>query len=163
MTDMLVKLYALPPLEPALQAPREAGVTIRRALAPEKGAVLRWVGEHFSPGWVSETDVSFARLPISCFIAVKDRQILGFGVYDATARGFFGPTGVDETQRGLGLGKALLLACLHDMLNVGYGYAAIGGVGPAGFYTKACGAQIIEDSTPGMYAGMVYTSGEDED
>ena len=155
MTDMLVKLYALPPLEPALQASSAAGVTIRRAIAPEKGEVLKWVGEHFSTYWVSEVDVSFARLPISCFLAVKEGKLLGFGVYDATARGFFGPTGVDEAQRGMGLGGALLLACLHDMRTAGYGYAAIGGVGPAEFYTKVCGAQIIEDSTPGVYAGML--------
>lgn len=155
MTDMLVKLYALPPLEPALQASAAAGVTIRRALAPEKQDILSWIGARFYNRWVSEVDVSFARLPISCFIAVKDGALLGFGVYDATARGFFGPTGVDETQRGAGVGKALLLACLHDMLNVGYGYAAIGGVGPAEFYTKVSGAQIIEDSTPGMYAGLL--------
>lgn len=155
MTDMLVKLYALPPLEPALQASREAGVVVRRALAPEKSDILDWVSAHFYKRWASEVDVSFARVPISCFIAVKDGQMLGFGVYDATARGFFGPTGVSEESRGLGLGKALLLACLHDMLNVGYGYAAIGGVGPAEFYTKASGATIIEDSTPGIYKGMI--------
>ena len=155
MTDMLVRLYALPPLEPSLEAPRAAGVEIRRAIAPEKGVVLQWVGDHFSRPWVSEVDVSFARLPISCFLAVRQGEMLGFGVYDATARGFFGPTGVAETSRGLGLGKALLLACLHDMRTVGYGYAAIGGVGPADFYAKASGATIIEDSTPGVYAGML--------
>ncbi len=155
MTDMLVKLYALPPLEPALMVSREAGVDIRRALAPEKQDVLSWVGEHFSRRWVSEVDVSFARLPISCFLAVEKGVLLGFGVYDATARGFFGPTGVDENKRGAGVGKSLLLACLHDMKNVGYGYAAIGGVGPAEFYTKVSGAVLIPDSTPGVYGGMI--------
>lgn len=163
MADMLVKLYALPPLEPALAVTRAAGYTVRRALAPEKGAVLAWIASHFSSGWVSETDVSFARQPISCFIAVRDGQLYGFGVYDATARGFFGPTGVDEAARGAGLGKALLLACLHDMLNVGYGYAAIGGVGPAEFYSKASGAVLIPDSSPGMYGGMLDTSGDESE
>lgn len=155
MTDMLVKLYDLPPLEPALAVSRAAGAEIRRALAPEKQDVLEWVGRHFSKHWVSEVDVSFARLPISCYLAVAGGTLLGFGVYDATARGFFGPTGVDETRRGAGLGKSLLLACLHDMRNVGYGYAAIGGVGPAEFYAKACGAVAIPNSTPGVYGGMI--------
>lgn len=155
MTDMLVKLYDLPPLEPALAISRAAGAEIRRALAPEKQDVLGWVGQHFSKRWVSEVDVSFARLPISCFLAVENNVLLGFGVYDTTARGFFGPTGVDEARRGAGLGKSLLLACLHDMRGVGYGYAAIGGVGPADFYAKACGAVIIPDSTPGVYKDMI--------
>lgn len=155
MTDMLVKLYDLPPLEPALAISRAAGAEIRRALAPEKQDVLGWVGQHFSKRWVSEVDVSFARLPISCFLAVENNVLLGFGVYDTTARGFFGPTGVDEARRGAGLGKSLLLACLHDMRSVGYGYATIGGVGPADFYAKACGAVIIPDSTPGVYKDMI--------
>lgn len=155
MTDMLVKLYALPPLEPALAVSHEASVEVRRALAPEKQDVLTWVGKNFSRRWVSEVDVSFARLPISCFLAVESGVLLGFGVYDATARGFFGPTGVDQAKRGAGLGAALLLACLHDMRAVGYGYAAIGGVGPAEFYTKVCGAVTIPDSTPGVYGGMI--------
>jgi hypothetical protein len=33
----------------------------------------------------------------------------------------------------------------------GYGYAIIGGVGPAEFYHKAVGATEIPGSTPGMW------------
>lgn len=35
MADMLVKLYELPPLEPALTEQRAKGVLIRRGIAPE--------------------------------------------------------------------------------------------------------------------------------
>jgi hypothetical protein len=56
MTDMLVKLYALPDLAPALADPRMAGVTIRRALTPEKHVVVEWVRATFdSPGWAGLT------------------------------------------------------------------------------------------------------------
>ena len=64
--------------------------------------------------------------PISCFVAVQNQQIIGFACYDATALGFFGPTGVIEESRGKGVGKALLLACMLDMKLKGYGYAIIG-------------------------------------
>ena len=37
------------------------------------------------------------------------------------------------------------------MKDMGYAYAIIGGVGPAAFYTKVCGAKIIENSDPGVY------------
>jgi hypothetical protein len=37
----------------------------------------------------------------------------------------------------------------------GYGYAAIGGVGPIEFYEKAVGATVIPDSTPGVYSGLL--------
>jgi predicted N-acetyltransferase YhbS len=70
-------------------------------------------------------------------------------------KGFFGPTGVDAHQRGRGIGKALLVACLQAMRHEGYGYAIIGGVGPAEFYSKAVGATLIEGSAPGIYKGML--------
>lgn len=155
MTDMLVKLYALPPLQPALDTLHTHGVTLRRAIAPEKHLILAWIGQHFSPYWVSEADAAFSRQPASIFIAQQDNTLLGFACYDVTARGFFGPTGVSEAARGKGVGAALLLAALHDMLAQGYGYAAIGGVGPAEFYSKVAGAVLIPDSTPAMYAGML--------
>jgi GNAT superfamily N-acetyltransferase len=147
MTDMLVKLYDLPVHNPH--------PLIRRGISPEKHIVLGWVQEHFSDYWRSECDVAFHRDPVSCFLAVQDGLLLGFACYDTTRRGFFGPTGVVDVARGRGLGKALLLACLHDMDAQGYGYAIIGGVGPIDFYAGAVGATVIENSTPGVYAGML--------
>ncbi len=155
MTDMLAKLYALPLLEPVIAAQAEQGITLRRALAPEKHHVLAWIQQHFSMYWVSECDVTFSRHPVSCFIATEGGQMIGFAAYDATRRGFFGPTGVSEAARGRGTGKALFLACLHDMWTQGYGYAAIGGVGPVEFYEKVVGAFVIPDSTPGVYGDML--------
>lgn len=155
MTDMLVKLYALPPLQPEIAAQTAQGIVLRRAIVPEKHFVLKFVRQHFSEFWVSECDVAFSRLPVTCFIAIENGEMIGFGCYDTTTRGFFGPTGVSEATRGRGTGKALLLICLHDMLAQGYGYAIIGGVGPAEFYTKTCGATLIPDSSPGVYAGLL--------
>jgi GNAT superfamily N-acetyltransferase len=156
MPDMLVKLYELPPLQPALDVIHSHGVTLRRAIAPEKHLVLAWIGQHFSPYWVSEADAAFSRQPASIFVAQQGNTLLGFACYDVTARGFFGPTGVGEAARGKGVGAALLLAALHDMYAQGYGYGIIGGVGPAEFYTKVSGAVIIPDSTPSVYAGMLH-------
>ena len=155
MPDMLVKLYKLPPLEPVLQAQRDRGIQIRRALAPEKHLVLAWITQYFWVSWASECEVTFGHLPIGTYIAVEKGVMLGFACYDATARGFFGPTGVNDAARGRGVGGALLLAALHDMYVQGYGYGIIGGVGPAEFYTKVVGATLIEDSVPGIYGGLM--------
>jgi hypothetical protein len=155
MPDMLVKLYELPDLEPIIKEQAEGGIMIRRALGPEKHIVTAWVEEHFSLFWRSECEVSFSRQPVTCFVAVENEFLVGFGCYDTTRKGFFGPTGVNEAMRGRGVGKALLLACLHSMWIEGYGYAIIGGVGPADFYAKAVGATLIEDSKPGVYRGML--------
>ena len=155
MSDMLVKLYMLPELEPVVAQQQAQGIDIRRALAPEKHVVIEWIKRTFGAGWGSECDVAYARQPIACFVAIYQEKPIGFACYDATCRGFFGPTGVGEEGRGKGTGKALLLACLHAMRNEGYGYAIIGGIGPAEFYAKCVGATLIEDSTPGMYRGML--------
>ena len=155
MPDMLVKLYELPALDEVLALQHANGNTIRRALVLEKQLVIEWVRKHFSPGWGNECDVAFSRQPVSCFIAVEGNQLLGFACYDATCLNFFGPTGVSESCRGRGVGKALLLACLHTMKGQGYAYAIIGWVGPTEFYHKIVGAVEIEGSSPGMYAGLL--------
>jgi GNAT superfamily N-acetyltransferase len=155
MPDMLVKLYELPQLGPLSAGISGEGVEIRRGLVPEKHLVLDWVGRTFGPGWASECEVAFTRQPPSCFIATENGACIGFGCYDATCKNFFGPTGVAEKARGRGIGKALLLACLHAMHAEGYAYAVIGGAGPVEFYARAVGATVIEGSKPGIYRWML--------
>ncbi len=159
MADMLVKLYGLPPLAPALEAQAGQGVLIKRALTPEKHLVIGWIRETFGDGWASECETSFGRHPVSCFVAVKDGRISGFACYNATFPDFFGPMGVAEAERGKGIGAALLLACLHALYAEGYQYAVIGGVGPREFYAKAVGAVEIAGSTPGGYRDMLKNRG----
>jgi GNAT superfamily N-acetyltransferase len=153
--DMLVKLYELDNTWDFLQKQKEKGILIRKPIGTEKSVVINRVKEKFGKGWASEAGVAIGNKPISCFIATKDNVLIGFACYDATALGFFGPTGVDEEFRGLGIGKALLMACLLDMKLRGYGYAIIGAVGPAEFYARAVGATIIPDSWPGIYDDLL--------
>jgi len=116
---------------------------------------FRWVRQTFGAAWASECEVAFSNHPVSCFIAVEDSKIIGFACYDATCKDFFGPEGVSEAARGRGIGKTLLLSCLHAMIAQGYAYAIIGGAGPVDFYAKTTGAVIIEGSVPGIYRGML--------
>jgi GNAT superfamily N-acetyltransferase len=153
--DMLVKLYDLPPSAAAFARLREQEIAVRRALAPEKHKVVAWVRENFSEGWASETEVAFARQPAACFIAVKAGRLAGFACHDATCRNFFGPTGVAPEARNGGVGTGLLFACLEAMREQGFGYAIIGGVGPAAYYAKTVGAMLIEGSEPGVYRGLL--------
>jgi hypothetical protein len=157
MPDMLVKLYELPPLQAALDAAARHGCSIRRARSLDKPATRAWVQSVF-PAWVVEVDAAFTRLPVTCFIAQREKTMLGFACYDATCANFFGPTGVAENERGRGIGRALLLAALHAQKEQGYAYAIIGGVGPAEYYAKAVGAALIEGSTPGIYGGQLPRS-----
>ncbi len=151
MSDMLVRLYALPERIECAHEP----YVVRRAAACDKSAVLRWISQTFSAPWASEADIAFSRQPISCFIALHQGKLQGFACYETTYRGYFGPAGVAETHRGLGLGTALLLACLRSMREMGYAYAIIGGVGPKEFYSKVVGAIEIADSTPAIYTSPI--------
>lgn len=155
MIDMLVRLYDLPETAATYEKVAAGGVTLRRARAFEKHTVAAFAKEHFSPKWVSEVEVAMSRQPIACFIATRDKEILGFACYDTTQRGFFGPTGVSESARGLGLGKALLFKSLEGLRDIGYAYAIIGGVGPKEFYAKTCGAIEIPGSDPGTYTDLL--------
>jgi GNAT superfamily N-acetyltransferase len=154
MHDMLVRLYALPGLDEALAACATRGVTVRRALAPEKPAVVAWVHAHFA-GSAAEVEAAFAQVPVTCFIAVRGDAMLGFACHDVTCRNFFGPEGVAAAERGRGVGRTLLLSALHAQRARGYAYAIIGGVGPAEFYARTVGAVAIAGSTPGIYAGRL--------
>ncbi len=155
MPDMLVPLLKLPPHESLIADLREQGIVVRRAFPFESTAIRAFIAKNFSTGWADEVEPCYARQPISLYIAVKEGKVIGFGAYEATRRNFFGPTGVLETERKNGIGKALLLACMAGLRDMGYAYAIIGGVGPAAFYEKAVGAALIPDSTPGIYTDML--------
>lgn len=152
---MLVRLYDLPDSSELYREVEAKGVILRRARAFEKHTVAEFARTHFSAKWVSEVEVSITRQPVACFIATRDKAILGFACYDTTMRGFFGPTGVAGEARGLGIGKALLMKALEALRETGHAYAFIGGVGPKEFYAKACGAIEIPGSDPGIYGDIL--------
>lgn len=155
MMDMLVRLYDLPDLEEEVRELNKRGILIRRPGAYERHLVADWVRRNFSPKWVSETKTAFARQPVSCLIATREKRIIGFACYDVTARGFLGPMGVGEEARKSGIGRVLLVSALRGLRELGHAYGIIGGVGPAEFYARTVGAVPIEGSSPGVYADIL--------
>jgi len=151
---MLVKLYELPE-DAGMAVPKDESVQIIRAMAPDKLRVVEWVREHSGISAAGECDVCFSHTPISCFVALRGADIVGYACYDATAPDFFGPTRVLDEEQGGGIGRALLLRSLAAMREEGYGYAIIGGVGPQEFYQKCAGAVLIPDSNPGIYRNFI--------
>ena len=153
--DYLVNLSLLRPDPALVERLEKAGITIRRALAPELELAIDWVRRTFGAGWSSETAVAISRQPPACFLATESGRLIGFSCHEAIARGFFGPTGVAKAARGKGIGHALLLASLLDLKSMGYAYAIIGDVGPSAFYERTVGATAIPNSEPGIYAGLL--------
>jgi ribosomal protein S18 acetylase RimI-like enzyme len=155
MIDMLVRLYDLHNSADLYSKIQSQGITLRRARAFEKHTVANFARQNFSEKWASEVEVAITRQPVSCWIATRNKEILGFSCYETTQRGFFGPTGVIEAARGNGLGKALLFKALESLRDMGYAYGIIGGVGPREFYEKNCGAIEIPGSDPGVYSDIL--------
>ena len=173
MTDMLVKLYALPAVTPLLPPLEQKGVEIRRPHPTEKYVLAEWVRDHFDQSWADGCKVALENKPVSCYIAVEKSQahvpsddpydlpdeiLVGFACYDVGNKGMFGPMGVKEDYRKRGIGIALLLACLHAMKEEGYAYAVIGWVASVDFYAHAAGATVIPDSEPGIFRGRLVGS-----
>ena len=162
MPDLLVNLLNLPPLEPAVLALEQKGVTIRRAQPFEITPVRAFVRQEFSTAWADEISVGFANKPVSVFIATAEGAAVGFAAYECTRRCFFGPTGVIERMRGTGIGKALLLASLVGLRDLGYVYGIIGRAGPIDFYKKFVDALVIPGSDPGIYTDLLRPNVEPE-
>ena len=130
-------------------------ILIRRANTFEMSRVSAFIETSFSRSWADENQAAFGRQPVTCFLAIEDGAVVGFAAYEATRRAFFGPTGVSSSHRGRGIGKALLIASLWGLADLGYAYGIIGSAGPVEFYQRAVGAILIPDSTPGIYTDML--------
>ncbi len=151
MPDLLVNLLNLPPQQPVA----DETVTIRRAQPFEITTIRQFIESNFSIAWADEISVGIANKPVTVFIATRNRAVIGFAGYECTRKAFFGPTGVNESERGHGIGRALLLAALYGLRELGYVYAIIGAAGPVEFYQQAVGATIIPDSEPGIYTDLL--------
>ena len=150
--DMIVGLYHLP------EEPELSGIRIKRAFVGEKEEILDFVRMHFQKNWAVEAEHAMMQEVPKCFIATEAGKVVGFCCFDSSARGFFGPIGVDPGMRGRKVGQALLLRALHAMREYGYAYAVIGWVGDAEwFYRKTVGAEFIKGGTPenSVYSNLI--------
>ena len=151
MPDLLVNLLKVPSLDQL----KDEGVNIRRAQPFEITPVREFIEKNFSVAWADEVSVGFANRPVTVVIATRHGRVIGFAGYECTRKAFFGPTGVVESERGSGIGTALLIASLWGLRELGYVYGIIGGAGPVEFYERAVGAIVIPDSQPGIYTDML--------
>ena len=154
MPDLLVNLLKLPALDPRIDQLSD-GIKIRRAQPFEISPVREFIKNNFSVAWADEISVGFANKPVTVFIAMRNHRVVGFAGYECTRKAFFGPTGVAESERGRGVGKALLMASLWCLRELGYVYGIVGAAGPVEFYQEAVGAIVIPDSEPGIYTDLL--------
>ena len=130
------------------------GFKMRRLEHEEEQTFYEWMLGTWSQNWTAEACNSLKNTPVTTFVALDSRDnIRGFATYDVTMfRGGFGPTGVEESLRGLGIGKVLFLRCLQDMKARGYPRCEIAWVGPISFYAHTAGARICATFMQGSKA-----------
>lgn len=157
MSDMIVKLYNLKSDDKLIESLLSQGIKIKKVLAPDRRRVIEFIKRNFDDNYVDECKASFTNNPITCYVAVKDKNIIGFACFEATAKDYFGPMGVVESERGKGIGKALLNKSLISMYEMGYGYAIIGWPSKSAipFYKKAVNATVIDEISSGIYKRMI--------
>src|SRR5262245_9883434 len=122
MPDLLVNLLKLEPPQTAINLLAENGIVVRRAQPFEITPVRKFIERKFSVAWADEISVGFANKPVTVYVATRDSRVVGFAGYECTRKAFFGPTGVAETERRHGAGKALLIAALWGLRELGYVY-----------------------------------------
>ncbi|MCX7016361.1 MAG: hypothetical protein NTW86_28030, partial [Candidatus Sumerlaeota bacterium] len=118
-------------------------IIVRRADPADAEAIDEWLTRIF-PTWRLEVACGLKNDPPSFHGAWREGRLIGFAAYHGWNRTwpFFGPMGVEPTERHAGLGRLTLLLCLNDLLAKGFDWAIIPWVGPIPFYSKCCGAVI---------------------
>ncbi len=157
MADMLVKLYNIPYSHDIEENIFKSGIRIKKALAPDRSRIIAFSRTCAKDDYSDEVQAAFSNNPITCYIATRGKEIMGFACYEATARNFFGPMAVLESKRKKGVGKALLLKALESMRELGYAYAIIGwpANSAVSFYKKCVDAIMIDEKFPGVYKRMI--------
>jgi len=136
--DLLINLYQKEEFYSNDILIKDKDVVVKRLLSPNADDLIEFVESNFSKKWASEIKAAVYKSNPTCFVAVKNSEIIGFSCYDATAKSYFGPTGVSQTYRKNNIGQVLFLKTLDALKHDGYGYAIVGGVSRQveSFYSK---------------------------
>lgn len=154
--DLIVNLYQ-EKLKDAKPLLKDDTIKIKRILSPNSDHLVKFVLETFNDTWASEVKAAIYSPAPTCYIATKDGVIIGFACYDATAKGYFGPTGINPEFRGLNIGQVLWVETLKAMKEAGYGYAIVGGTTDllSNFYGKYIDL-IKVDNKDTVYNRLTY-------
>lgn len=113
--------------------------SVRKAGAKDAPLIEVFLRLNF-PHWVWEVGTGLKKGTV--FIASRQGQIVGFACANATQKGWFGPMGTAESERGKGVGRVLMWKCLELLKKQGVKAARIPWVGPIPFYARYAKASL---------------------
>jgi mycothiol synthase len=123
------------PADKALE--KEAGI---RKAGPKDAADLDAFLRQNFPHWAWEVGNGLGKGAV--FIASRQGRLAGFACANATQKGWFGPMGTLESERGQGLGRLLMWRCLDLLKKQGVKSTRIPWVGPVPFYARYAQASL---------------------
>lgn len=140
MADMLVKLYNIPYSHDIEENLSKSGIRIKKALVPDRSKIIAFARTCAKDDYSDEVRAAFSNNPVTCYIATREKELIGFACYEATARNFFGS-----------------MAVLESMRELGYAYAIIGWPtkSAVSFYKKCVDAIMIDEKSSGVYKRMI--------
>ena len=106
----------------------------------------RWVRERFGHAWSYEVYMATRFSPPRILVARRGEEVLGFSCYSTLHTTWFGPIGVDEGCRGMGIGRVLLFRSLYEMRLLGVRIARIPWTHHLWFYAQVpglCGVRLF--------------------
>lgn len=119
---------------------REEGLTFKIVDNEHISDVKEWIKTKFSPYWAFEAEVAVREEHGGLWISYDNNDnIIGFSVYGALEPNWFGPIGVDEKFRHLGIGSILLFKALNSLRLNGVRYAIIPWTQHLFFYSQIPG------------------------
>ncbi len=119
-----------------------AEIEVRRLASYDADAFAEYMLTQWQRNWQIEALRALRRDPVSCHLALRHGEILGFAAHDVSGPGQFGPMGVRADLRKHGIGGVLLKRCLADLRDAGYRTADIQWVGPIAFYARQVDATL---------------------
>ena len=150
-----MKLYDIHDDPLVFKSLEEQGIKIKRVMPMNITLVYDFIKENFAAAWADESLP--ALINGDCYVAVKDREILGFYSLEVPAKNFLGPMGVINSARENGaIARALELTALNAMKAKGYKYAISGMVHPVERKSveMLCSSMVIPDSA-GSYEDRI--------
>jgi LmbE family N-acetylglucosaminyl deacetylase len=137
--DLLAKLWTVKRDSEVLDNLTRQNIQIKRVMSMDISKVYSFIEDNFAKQWADESLP--ALISGDCYVAVREREILGFLAFDSTAKSYIGPGGVHPSARGRGIFRALFLRAFISMIEKGYRYAILGQANPA---TRLCLKDMVE-------------------
>lgn len=94
---------------------KEEGVCFEIADSKQMDEAKEWIKTKFSPYWALEAEIAVGEDRGGLWLSYDENKFLGFSTYGALEPNWFGPIGVDEKARNLGIGSVLLFKALNSM------------------------------------------------